>query len=257
LRLQLLPSVTGSVDSSLQHLTSILVNDSICLDAGSIGFHHDIELQRRVRHVFLSHSHIDHLASLPTFLDTQFGVFEEGVNLYGGEEVVQCLKNDIFNDRLWPDFFRISEVGPRPLLELHPLVAGVPVEADGVRITPVALDHLVPTFGFLVEEGETAAAFVSDTGPTEEIWQRCREVKGLKVVMLECAFPEDLAWLAEAAQHLTPNLLAAEIAKLDRPDCQLLTVHLKPSHQQVLVSQLGALEIDSLEAMEPGRTYEF
>ena len=256
MRLQLLPSVTGASASSLQHHTSILVNDSICLDAGSIGFHHDLKLQHRVRHLFLSHSHIDHLASLPTFLDTQFGTFEEGVNLYAGEEVVQCLREDIFNDRLWPDFIRISQDGPKPLLKLMPLLPGVPVEVDGVRITPVALDHLVPTVGFILEEGDTAAAFVSDTGPTEEIWQRCRELKGLKTVMVESAFPEELSWLAEAAEHLTPKLLEAELAKLDRPDCRLLAVHLKPSHRDVLVTELAALDIDLLEVMEPGLTYE-
>jgi phosphoribosyl 1,2-cyclic phosphodiesterase len=82
MKVELVPSAVGGGTAAAsasvsQYLTSIRINDSICLDAGSIGFHADLEVQRAIRHLFLSHSHIDHIASLPMLLDNVFGEHPE------------------------------------------------------------------------------------------------------------------------------------------------------------------------------------
>jgi hypothetical protein len=43
-----------------------------------------------------------------------------------------------------------------PFLHLCPLQVEVPVEADGLQITPVLVNHLVPTFGYIVSDGSSA-----------------------------------------------------------------------------------------------------
>src|SRR5205823_12507757 len=52
-----------------QYLTAFLVGDSVAIDAGSLGFYGSPAEQARIRHVFLTHTHLDHIASLPIFLE--------------------------------------------------------------------------------------------------------------------------------------------------------------------------------------------
>src|SRR5579871_2430325 len=85
------------------------------------------------------------------------------VTVHGSDAVLDCLRRDVFNDRLWPDFIRLSAERP-PFLRLERLEPGRPVDLDGLRITPVAVDHVVPTLGFVVEDGSAAVVFPSDTG---------------------------------------------------------------------------------------------
>ena len=237
-----------------QYLTSILVGNGICLDAGSIGFHADLALQRSIRHVFISHSHIDHTASLPMLLDNVFGVHPEGVHVYLTEEVETALRQDLFNDRTWPDFIRISSEGPKPLLTLHRIEPDVPVTLEGITITPISVDHVVPTVGFIVDDGESAIVVATDTGPSQTLWDAANALPHLKAVLLEASFPEQLSWLADVAKHLTPRLFAEEIKKLAGAPT-LFALHLKATHRDEIIAELEGEGVERLVIMEPGKSY--
>src|SRR5205085_8502558 len=160
--------------------------------------------------------HIDHRASLPVFLETAYEAGSDCVTVHAGPAVLDALQRDIFNGQIWPDMIAISRK-EGPFLQLSPLEAGRPVEVGGVRLTPVAVNHVVPTFGFVVEDGSAAVVIPSDTGPTEEIWHAANRLSHLKAVFLEATFPSHMARLAELAKHLTPTLFAGEVRKLTRP----------------------------------------
>jgi ribonuclease BN (tRNA processing enzyme) len=240
---------------SRQFLTSYLLNETVALDAGSLGLHRTPGEQARVRHVLVSHTHLDHLASLPMLLDNVYQGGSDCVTVYGNDAVLDCLGRDVFNDRLWPDFIRLSGERP-PFLRLERLEPGRPVDLDGLRITPVPVDHVVPTLGFVVEDGSAAVVFPSDTGPTEEIWRRANAAANLRAVFLEATFPQAMAELAGIARHLTPALFAAEVRKVRRP-VRFIAVHISPRFYPQVVEELRALGLPDLEIGEPGKTYEF
>jgi len=255
-RVTLLPStVPEPGQPARQFLTSYLLNDTVALDAGCLGLHRTPREQARVRHILVSHTHLDHLASLPMFLDNTYQAAPDCVTVYGNEAVLECLRRDLFNDRLWPDFIRLSGERP-PFLKLERLEPGRPVEIDGLRVTPVPVDHAVPTLGFLVEDGSAAVVFPSDTGPTEEIWRRANAADNLRAVFLEATFPQAMAGLAEISRHFTPSLFAAEVRKLRRP-ARVIAVHISPRFYPQVVEELRALGLPDLEIGEPGKTYEF
>src|SRR5436305_2452164 len=111
--IRLLPSAAfAGAGRDQQFLTSYLINDTLALDAGGLGFAVPLDEQRRVRHVLITHTHLDHIASLPIFLENVYGRAAEPVTVHGSQEVLDCLQHDFFNDRVWPDFVNLSRANP-------------------------------------------------------------------------------------------------------------------------------------------------
>jgi ribonuclease BN (tRNA processing enzyme) len=253
-RIALLPSAT-SAESEVQFLTSYLINDTLALDAGSIGLYKTPRDQARIKHVLISHTHMDHIASLPIFLENVFNRGPECVTIHGSETVLETLQRDLFNDRLWPDFVALAPHGIR-FLKMNTLRPGEPIELEGLKITPVPVNHVVPTLGFVIEDGNATVVIPSDTGPTEVIWQLANRASNLKAVFLEACFPNSMTALAEGAKHLTATMFAREVKKIERP-VPLLAMHIKPVFRAQIVQELQALGLANLSIARIGFDYEF
>lgn len=238
MRILAVPSSTRS-PRRRQVLTSFLINGVVALDAGALAFGLSRRQQRRIKHIFLSHTHLDHLASLPMFLDTVYDGSGDCVTIHGTAPTLQALRADVFNNRLWPDFVAISERVP-PYLKLQELTPRKPVEAAGLRITPIPVNHVVDCQGFAVEDEDSAVIFSSDTGPTEEIWRFAHTLARLRAVYLEVTFPNAMAWLADLARHLTPALAEQECAKIPAR-ARVLAVHLHARHRAKVEKELAGV----------------
>jgi ribonuclease BN (tRNA processing enzyme) len=253
-KLTLIPSsVAGSGPEHHQYLSSCLINDTLALDAGCIGFYQAPHDQARVRHVLLSHTHMDHLASLPIFVENAYEGKTDCVTVHASATVLDCCQRDLFNDRIWPDFLALSR-GERPFLKMSPFEAGQTIELDGLHVTAVELNHVVPTVGYVVRDGQGSIAFVSDTGPTDEVWRQVNQLPDLKAVFLEVTFPNEMAWLADLSKHLTPATFAAEVAKLRRP-VRVIVVHVKARYQTQVLAELRALNLPNVEIGQFGTPY--
>lgn len=253
MQVTLVPASAPGVE--IQLFTTYLVNGTLAVDAGSLGMIGPLEEMARVRHVLLTHAHLDHVASLPPFLDAVYDGSGDCVTVLGPAQALECLKTDVFNNRLYPDFLKISTFRP-PYLRMEALEPGRTVELGGLRVTAVPVNHVVPTFGYVIEDDHSAVVFPSDTGPTEEIWNVANRCANLRAVFLECTFPGALAWLAEIAHHLTPALYAQERQKVQRP-ARYITVHTHPKHRTAVIEELLGLSLPGVEIGVAGRTYTF
>ena len=254
MKIQYLASSVGAASPN-HFLTSFVVNDTIAVDAGDIGLISSLEQQKRIRHVVLSHSHADHIASLPVFLDNVYDAQTECVKIHASDALQDCLCRDIFNNRVWPDLIGISD-GGTPFVAFESIVDGQPFQIGDVTVTPIAVDHVVPCFAFLIEHRTGAVAIVTDTAPTEQIWQTVNRAEDLKAVFLEASFPNSLQWLADQSKHLTPAQFATEVAKIAH-DVPVIAIHLKPNFHEEVVRELTSLQLTQLQIAEPGRVYEF
>ena len=236
-------------------LSSYIIDDVVAIDAGGLGFLGDLPAQCKVQDVFITHSHMDHIASLPIFLENVFRASDRCVTLHASAATIESLRQDVFNDKVWPDFIALSEKG-LPFVKVETIEPGRPVEVAGLRLTPITVNHVVPTLGFLVAAPGTTVAIPSDTGPTEEFWKAANAAADLKAVFLEASFPNVMSDLAVVSKHLTPSMFAAEAAKLHR-SVPFIVVHIKPGHYDQVVAELRALPSPRMEIGEPGATYEF
>ncbi len=256
MRVTILPSsYAGAGAQPKQYLTSYLINDTLAIDAGSLGFFGAPDDQARVNHVLISHTHMDHLASLPIFLENVYLAKRESVTIHGSAAVLDCLSRDIFSVWVWLDFETLASLDP-PYFKVATLEPNRPVELEGLRITPVEVNHTVPTLGFVIEDGSSAVVIASDTGPTEQLWQVASHTPNLKAVFLEVTFPNAMSDLAGRAKHLTPASFAQEVNKVSRP-VRWIAVHIRARYQAEVLRELEALKLPNLEIGRFGAAYEF
>jgi ribonuclease BN (tRNA processing enzyme) len=252
-KITLIPSAIGT--SGPQYLTSYLVNDDVAIDAGAIGFWGTPEDQAAIRHVFVSHSHADHVASLPIFLLNVGAAHTTPVRLYASTAVQESLRSDIFNGRVWPNFLELTHERGQ-FVDMATIANGSAIDLPGLRVTAVSVNHVVPTLGFILEDGSSTVAIVSDTAATDEIWARLRLSANVKAVFLEATFPDAQADLAAITKHLTPSGLVGEMRKLPGP-AEFFAVHLRAGCRDKVAEELRAFRLPNLQVAEFGTTYQF
>lgn len=222
-----------------ERLTSLLVDGRVAIDAGSLTQALSVEEQLRIRHLFLTHSHIDHVGTLPFFSKNVYGRAEGPVVVHGLPETLDALRRHLFNDELWPDFSMLPSP-ERPTIRFEELGPGRPCEVEGLRVTPIAVNHLVPTVGYLVEDDGAAFLFTSDTAATDAVYKAANACAHLRLFITEASFPNAQAWLAEQSRHLTPALAARELKKLVR-NVPVALCHLSPGDRARLLPEIEAM----------------
>jgi ribonuclease BN (tRNA processing enzyme) len=238
-----------------QYVSSYLINGVVGIDVGCTGFYGTPQEQEAVEHVFLTHSHIDHTASLPIFVENAWTPSDGCPTIYGGSETLHAVQKHIFNDVIWPDFVALSRNMP-PFLRLCPIEGDVPVEAAGLRVTPIPVHHVVPTFGYVVSDGNSAVIFGADSGPTHRIWEVAHETPNLRAVFLEACFPNALTSLAKASLHLTTDMFAGEVVKMPA-GVKVIAIHIKVRYRDQVIRELEALQLPNLEIGECEKDYTF
>lgn len=167
--------------------------------------------------------------------------------------VIEALRTHAFNDALWPNFTNIPSAA-QSVLGFRTLPEEAESRVGELWVTPVPVEHTVPTTGFVIHDGETGFVFSGDTGPTTRIWQIAREMRGLKALIVETAFPNRLAPLAKASGHLTPEMLGQEIAKMPA-DLPIWVYHIKPQLYQETAEELAKIDPSRIHILEQGKTY--
>jgi ribonuclease BN (tRNA processing enzyme) len=257
-KIQLLPSTFDGAGRATpeQRLTCFLIDDRVTVDAGSLALALTDEQRESVRDIIITHPHMDHIASLPIFIDDLFGSLTEPIRVHATDEVIGMLERDIFNWTVYPRFAELkNEHGP--VMQYVPFKHGEEFEVAHLKVTAVPVNHIVPTVGLVVSDSKTTVAFSSDTYQTEEFWQLVNRTKQVDALLIEASFPNDMAQLAEVSRHFTPATMAEELRKLNHNGLDILTVHLKPAYRARLVEELNALQIPRLRVMEPGHIYEW
>jgi len=245
--------VGGTAGLVRQESCGFLIDGSVLLDAGTVGTRLTLAEQRRIRFVLLSHLHFDHIKSLPTLVDNLAEAFDEPVIVAATEPVLQGLKDHVFNDKVYPNFFELPN-RKRPILQAQVLEPDKPVIVGHLEIIPIVVNHTVPTVGYVVKGGRAALLYSGDTYQTEEIWRLGGTIPELKAAFIESSFPNQLADLAKQTKHLTPSLLAEEWQKLRNDQVPVYAYHLKPPYSNQIQRELRELHIPGVKVLEEGQT---
>jgi ribonuclease BN (tRNA processing enzyme) len=236
-------------------MTCLLINGRIALDAGSLSQVLSIEQQVEVHTILLSHSHMDHTNSLPFFIENVYGKSEKAIDIHASTATVYSIRKYLFNNATWPDFTRLPN-HLLPAMLFHELETEVPLVIDGVTFTPIKVDHLIPTHGFLIEQNGSAVLWSSDTGPTSRLWEIANRTPNLKAICIDTSFDNALQPIADVSLHLTPQTLEVELRKLQRK-VPILLHHLKPPCVERIQEEVRRMRNPDLEFLEQGKEYSF
>ena len=223
--------------------TSLLVDDDVLIDAGTGLSSLLLDEMVRIRHIFLTHSHLDHLAALPLLLDSIFERIQEPLVVHGRPETLDALRLHVFNWVLWPDFAQLPSP-EQAVLRYVEMAPGEALELDGRRFEMVAANHSVPAAGYLVSSAAKAFAFSGDTTSNDGFWAALNAHERLDLLIVETAFSDTNRELAELSRHYTPSALAADLRKL-RHDPDIYITHLKPGAELPI--------FDEVRVAVPGR----
>lgn len=258
MRIELLPSTFDDqgVATLEQRLTCFLIDDRVAIDAGSIAIALNNEQRNNVRDIIVTHPHMDHIASLPIYIDDLYPSLKQPMRIHATPEVIDLLERDVFNWNVYPRFSDLkNDYGP--VMEYVPMPLGHSFRVAHLNVMAVPVNHIVPTVGLIVSDDNTSVAFSSDTAETEEFWKLVNAVKHLDALLIETSFPNRMAKLAAVSRHFTPASLGEELKKLTHNGMDIMAVHLKPSYRAEIIQQLDELRIPNLQVMEPGRVYNW
>jgi len=219
-----------------RHSTAFLVDDDILVDCGTGVTRLSHAELCRIDHVFITHSHLDHILSLPLLLDSTAGERQRPVTLHGLPEVLQILQDHIFNWRIWPDFARIP-TPEAPFLQYQSLAIGETCTLGGRSLTAIPAHHVVPAVGYHVACATGSWMFSGDTSSHEGLWHAANQVKDLRHLVVECSFQDAQSEIAEASKHYHPATLAVDVRKL-KPGVSLWITHLKPGGEAAIMDEL-------------------
>lgn len=236
-----------------QRTTSMLVDNDILIDAGTgVG---DLSMDEllAIDHIFVTHSHLDHIAFIPLLLDTVMGIRAEPITVHANKETLDTLRHHIFNWKVWPDFNAIPNADT-PFLRYNEVKLGETLELNGRKFTPLPANHVVSAVGYHLDSGDASLVFTGDTTACDALWVEVNKIQNLKYLIIETAFSNFELKLAKLSKHLCPSMLVDELGKLMLDNIQkpieIYITHLKPGEGESIMHEIAASNLThSIQAL--------
>ena len=245
----------GGIGANLR-TTSFLVDDDMLIDAGTgLG---DLPLNQMtgIRHIFLTHSHMDHTVGLPLLADSMFGVHEEPIVVHAQQETIEALKTHIFNWVMWPDFSELPS-RDKPSLQFEVMHPGEKMSIRAREIEMIPVNHTVPGVAYCVSDPRATVAFSGDTTTNDTLWEVLNGYRNIDLLFVEAAFSNNDIEISKISKHYCPLLLGEDIAKMThRPDVWL--THFKPGDEDLIYQEcIEAMPDFEVHRLRGGEVFKF
>ncbi len=236
--------------------TSMLLDHDVLIDAGTgVG---DLSLSELslIDHVFVTHSHLDHIACIPLLMDSVGFMRDKPLTVHATEATLEIIRQHVFNWKIWPDFTQIPDV-KQPLLRYHAIRLGQTVKLAERMITPLPANHVVPAVGFQIDSGAGSLVFSGDTTTNDALWEAVNQIGNLRYLIVETAFSNAEQELAVLSKHFCPSLLAEDLLKL-KLDPEIYITHLKPGEVDLIMREIGeCVHGVAPKMLQNGQVFEF
>lgn len=234
-----------------------LINGSVMLDAGSICSPLNLEEQRRIHDIYITHSHLDHIKDIFFLANNLLEEKRGAIRIYSSAAILKSLKRHFINGIVCPDFTSIP-LGDGYVLGFETIQEGVFYSlSQGISIRAEKVDHNIAAVGYIIRCDHGHVVYTGDTGPTEHIWNVCNSLGNLLAVFIECSFSNEQQELASLSGHLTPQTMVQELEKLKDKDYPIYIFHMKPQYLKTIEEEIHALGDERITILAQGEELDF
>lgn len=225
---------------------AFLIDEVLLLDAGIIGGVLAQSAQEKITDVLLSHAHHDHVRGLPSFADNLIvSGKSDPVNIIGSIATLNAVHQHLINGYIWPDF-SLLPTPEAPILRWQPIEPYRDFLIRDYLVSAFPVNHSVPTLAYRIQRADVSLLYTGDMGPTPELWSA---IGTPTAIIIEVSFPNQLEDLARQTGHLTPALLAQELALLPVLPDHIYICHIKPFYEKQIHREIEALRIPGLAVL--------
>lgn len=225
-----------NIESKQTRCTSLLIDNTLALDAGSLTSSLTLKAQLQLKAVLLTHQHYDHTRDIP-YLAMNFFLHARTIDIYAPLPVYEALASHLLDGKLYPNFLETPQ--PKPTINftiVEPLQVS---QIAGYAVMPVPANHSVPATGYQVTAPDGKSVFYSgDTGPG---LSRCWEHVSPQMLFLELTAPDKYRAFGKESGHLTPGLLKEELDSFRKTKGYLppvVLIHMNPELEPAIAAEI-------------------
>ncbi len=237
-------------------LISLLIDDLLVLDAGSITSSLDLKAQSKIKYILISHSHLDHIKDICFLADNRAFINPEAFWVFASDKVIEYLKKYILNNIIWPDFTKIPS-DKSPVLILKEIPESSSFKVEEYTVFSVKVKHSPGARGYLISNNGKTIFYTGDTGFDKSFWYVLEKFK-VDALFVDISYPDSLKDFALKTNHLTPSLFMECIKELNFLPSKIFAVHSKLDFSEQIKRDFNNLSCDLFEVtlLKGGEVFE-
>jgi len=199
-------------------------------------------------HIFLSHTHWDHIMGIPFFVPAYLK--GNSINFYGGHDRLE----ERIRAQQDPEHFPVSMDMMAASFSFNRLQPGGRYDISDVTVIPFIMNHPGVTFGYRVEFLNRSFVYASDTEFTEMSDEHTRFLKNADVLVLDTMYTFDDVIEKMDWGHCTP-MIGIDLALRENVG-KLVLFHHEPTYSDEKLVRLWKKAVDYKKKMAPGSDLE-
>ncbi|MBE9483023.1 MAG: MBL fold metallo-hydrolase [Chloroflexi bacterium] len=231
-----------NLESQNTRLMSLLIDDTLAIDAGCLTSSLSFPAQQRLKAILLTHQHYDHIRDVPT-LALHLALQNATINIYSIQAVYDALSTHLLDGKLYPKF--LEQPPQNPTIKFTIVEAYKIKQVEGYDILAIPVNHTVPTVGYQITSPDGKAVFYTgDTGPG---LANCWRYVSPRLLFIEVTAPDSYEEFAKGLGHLTPALLKRELISFQEVKGylpQVVVVHINPNLEEEIAAEIAAVARD-------------
>jgi len=201
------------------------------------------EKSATLEHIWLTHSHLDHIIDIAYILDNYYAKREKTLQLFGLPETLETVKKHFLNDTIWPDFSKIPLAnGSGMSLAYHEIETGKPYPLEVGTIEAIPTEHTVASCGYAIHKKDAGIIITADTCSLDGVIHYLAKTNSVRSLVVECSFPIRMQALANESKHLTPYTLFEALKPLETKDLDIFINHIKPAYQDEICAEIQQMK---------------
>ena len=190
-------------------------------------------------------------------VDAIFSLRKTPVNIWASPEILDVIRDHMFNNKLWPDFTKINMVNSsETIVKLNELDEKKTQIINDCEISVLPANHGIPACGIRVKSNNKSYIFSGDSADCPEFWDYVNNDSALEGLIVECSYPESLHELALLTMHLSVTNIKERTINLPQ-NVKKIIVHRKPGFEKKIQDELELSNIENLYFPDNGSKISF